>query len=162
MILALGAMVLLSLVIINVNKNAMYTEDAMYDSSFGILATSLATSVIEDASRKHYDDKTDTIYIDKLIELTPVNKLGIDAGETANDPTTFDDFDDYNNYEKIDDSMPSAIFRITAKVHYVDPVTPDVALTSTGWHKRIDVVVSSKFMRDTIKHSAVYSYWNFY
>ncbi len=52
MLLALGAMILLTILITNVNKNSLFTEDVMYDSNFGITATSIATSVIEDASQE--------------------------------------------------------------------------------------------------------------
>ncbi len=56
MILALGAMILLTILILNTNKTTMATEDVMYDSNFGITATSIASSIIEDASKKRFDN----------------------------------------------------------------------------------------------------------
>ena len=47
MILALGAMILLTILITNVNKNSLNTEDVMYDSNFGITATSIASSLLK-------------------------------------------------------------------------------------------------------------------
>ncbi len=162
MILALGAMVLLSLIIINVNKTSLFTEDTMYDSSFGILATSLASSVIEEASRKHFDENSMIAQLSSTTDLTSVGGLGRESGENVNDPTTFDDFDDYNNYARVDSSMPSAIFNVSSKVCYVDPLYPDIEYTTKQtWHKKIMVTISSAFMRDTIKQSSVYSYFNF-
>ncbi len=55
MILALGAMILLTILILNTNKTTLATEDVMYDSNFGITATSIASSIIEDASKKRFD-----------------------------------------------------------------------------------------------------------
>lgn len=159
MMLALGALVLLSLVIINVNKTSVYTEDAMYDSSFGILANSLGASVIEEASHKHFDENTDTIYVNNLVNLTAIGALGPDAGET--DVTKYDDFDDFNGYTRIDNSMPSAVFKISAAVKYVDPLYPDQSITKTSWHKKITVTVTSDYMKDTIRQSSIFSYWNF-
>ncbi len=60
-LLSLAAMILLSLVIITVSKNSLYTEDVMYNSNFGITATSIASSIIEDASKKRFDN---IFYID--------------------------------------------------------------------------------------------------
>ncbi len=56
MILALGAMILLTILITNTNKNSLNVEDVMYDSNFGITATSIASSIIEDASKKRFDN----------------------------------------------------------------------------------------------------------
>jgi hypothetical protein len=163
MILALGAMVLLSMVIINFNKTSMSTDDVMYDSNFGITASSIAASVIEDATKKRFDN---IFYIDSSTVydvnfFTPANELGIESsqGEILTDPFTFNDFDDYKGYSTVDSTMPTAIFDILCDVNYVEALAPDVPVNHQTWHKKITVKVSSKFMRDTIMMSSIYSYW---
>jgi hypothetical protein len=166
MILALGAMILLTILITNVNKNSLHTEDVMYDSNFGITATSIASSIIESATKLKFDNVTDTIALDPnkagdLNLLTTPGVLGPEAGEDPNDPSTFNDFDDFDEYTAADSSMPSAIFNIYCKVGYVDPATPDVVFNSRTYHKKITVKVWSESMKDTMYQSNIFSYWYF-
>lgn len=163
MILALGAMILLTILITNVNKSSLYTEDIMYDSNFGITATSIASSIIEDASKKRFDN---IFYIDSSTVTNPSDftspaNLGIDSGEVAGDPRTFNDFDDYNNYSGVDSTMPSAIFDYICRVHYVKDNALDDSSNTQTFHKKITVRVWSISMKDTIVMSSIYSYWNF-
>jgi hypothetical protein len=163
MILALGALILLTLLITNVNKNSLYTEDTMYDSNFGITATSIATSIIEDASRLRFDQRfyvdSSTVYDPSF--FTSAGDLGPETGEDPNDPKTFNDFDDYNNYSGIDSTMPTAIFNFSCSVCYVNDNALDDSTTTQTYHKKITVRVWSASMKDTIVMSSIYSYWNF-
>ncbi len=70
MLLALGAAILLSITIFITNRNTLLTEDVLYDSNFGITANSIGTSIIEDASKKKFDEVTDTMAITKTLPLT--------------------------------------------------------------------------------------------
>ena len=122
MILALGAMILLTILITNVNKNSLNTEDVMYDSNFGITATSIASSVIEDASKKRFDN---IFYVDSSTvydptNFTPAADLGVETGEVITDAKTFNDFDDYDGFTGVDSTMPSAIFNYSCTVNYVN------------------------------------------
>ena len=163
MILALGAMILLTILITNVNKNSLYTEDVMYNSNFGITATSIASSVIEDASKKRFDNifyvDSSTVYSPTY--FTPAANLGVDSGEVITDPKTFNDFDDYNGYTAIESSMPTAIFNIACRVCYVNDNALDDSVNTQTFHKKITVRVWSVFMQDTMVMSSIYSYWNF-
>jgi hypothetical protein len=169
MFLALGAVILLSIVIMNTNKNSLHTEDVMYDSNFGITATSIASSIIEDASKKSFDNNfyyavhpdSPATKVTNANDFTPPADLGIDSGEDINDPTTFNDFDDYNNYTAVDSTMPSAIFNISCRVYYVNSNNLDGISMSPDFHKKISVKVWSVSMKDTIVMSSIYSYWNF-
>ncbi len=160
MILALGAMILLTILITNVNKNSLNTEDVMYDSNFGITATSIASSIIEDASKKYFDNYSDTTGAAiNINDLTAPDDLGIETGEDLTDPRTFNDFDDYKNYAKTENSMPTAIFHLSCDVYYVDLSDPDLKVNYRTWHKKITVKVWSESMKDTISMSQIYSYW---
>ena len=172
MILALGAMILLTILITNVNKNSLNTEDVMYDSNFGITATSIASSIIEDASKKRFDEVSatfytngvgDTIYtnVTNPTDFTAAGNLGVDSGEDINNEKTFNDFDDFDGYSGIDSTMPSAIFDYSCAVHYVNDGDLDNTTNTQTFHKKITVRVWSRSMKDTIVMSSIYSYWNF-
>lgn len=159
MMLTMGAMALLSFLILQVNNNQLRAQDTMQNAKFGLLAISLASSVIEDASKKAFDEATVNNSVAAVSSLTAVSKLGPESGETYD---TFDDFDDYNNYTKTDSSMPSAIFKIKCTVCYVNTNAPDVASSTQTWHKKITVAVSSKSTQDTVKLSQIFSYWSYF
>ncbi len=161
MILALGAMILLTITIQNINKKTLYTEDTMYNSNFGITATSIASSIIEDAGKKRFDNVfyTGDSVVTTASSFTPANALGVDSGEVASHPLTFNDFDDYDEYAAVDSTMPSAIYEISCSVSYVNRADPDVAITTQSWHKKITVRVWSVSMQDTITMSTIFSYW---
>lgn len=158
MFLTLGGMFLLSLLIVRTNNTFLTTGDVMYNTKFGVLAISLGTSMIEEASSKAFDATTDTMNVTSLNTLTAPSGLGPASGETHD---MFNDFDDYNNYIKIDTSMPAATFKVSCKVGYVEPTAPNNFVNYRTWHKKIVVTVTSPSMDDTIRVAQVYSYWFF-
>lgn len=158
MFLSICGVLLLSMLILRINNNFLTTDQVMDGSKFGVLAVSLGTSIIEEASGKAFDAVTDTNSVSTLTSLTAPSGLGPQSGEVY---PNFNDFDDFNNFVKIDSTMPSAIFKITCKVGYINTSNPDVFVNQRTWHKKIDVRVSSISMKDTIKLSSVFSYWHF-
>lgn len=159
MLLSIGALLLLSLTVLRVNNTILQTDSVMMDSKFGILATSIATSFIEKASKKAFDANTFEDAVSTLSELTPASGLGPASGETT--PETFNDFDDFNGYTEQITNLPSAIFDVSCTVCYTNPTNPDGKLTTQSWNKRMTVKVSSPSSQDTIKLSTIYSYWHF-
>lgn len=153
MLITIGAMVLLGLVVLRVSSGFLTTNTVMLETKFDVLAVSLATSVIEEATGKAFDENTDTSSVD-LVSL--LSTIGND-GETYPD---FNDFDDYHGFTKIDSTMPSAIFSLECEVGYIDPSNPELLKsTPKTWHKRLNVKVTSPSMTDTIKLSTIYSYF---
>lgn len=158
MLLTMGAMILLSTLILRVNNNFAVNTSTVYDSKFDILGTSIGASVIEEAMGKAFDEASSDTSASSLNDFTAPNKLGPETGEVY---PNFNDFDDYNGYTKIDSTMPSAVFKIACTVNYVDPSTPDVISNSITWTKRISVTVTSISMKDTVRLSSLFSYWYF-
>lgn len=156
LLLTLGGMILLTLTIINTNKSILITGDVINSTKFGILATSLAVSQLEEASSKAFDEKTETSGIDNVANMTAANLLGPETGETY---PNFDDFDDYNNFVKVDSTLPSAVYTIKCSVFYVQDTDPGTKVSTQTWHKTMQVMVYSPSMPDTIKMSTIYSYW---
>ena len=158
MLMTIGAMVLLSTLILRVNTNFAENSDTVYNSKYEILASSLGNSIIEEASGKAFDQVTTKNPISSLTGLTLPASLGLDSGEVY---PYFDDFDDYNNFTKIDSTLPSAVFKINCKVQYVTPDDLDGASLVCTWTKKITVTVTSISMADTVRLSSLYSYWVF-
>lgn len=158
MMLSIGAMLLLSTIMLRVNSSNMLNETLRDEAQFGVLATSLATSIIEEAVSKSFDEHSDSNSVSTLSELTLAANLGPENGETQQ---TFNDFDDFDGFSKVDSTMPSATFEINCSVGYVSSSNILVKSSNATWHKKIDVVVTSPFLRDTIVASSIFSYWSF-
>lgn len=154
--LTLGALMLLSFLALRMNTNLLSTEELMQNSKYGVLGISLATSIIEEANLKAFDEKSIDTSLTNVNGLTAVGSLGKESGETYPD---FDDFDDFNNYTRTDSTMPSAVFNIACEVVYVSSTNPEATSSSRTWHKKITVSVTSKNMTDTVRVSSVFSYW---
>lgn len=160
-LLTLAAMVIMTRIIGNVNNNLLIVQDVTITSKLQVLATSICTSIIEEASNKAFDEKTDTMAVYSVNSLSTT--LGKEAGEVY---PNFDDFDDYNNFTKVENSLPAATFYIKCRVDYVNPTTPNQISSTPTFHKRLTVNVTSPSMRlnnvqDTIRMSTVFSYWYF-
>ncbi len=156
MLLSLGALILLSTMVLRFNRTILTSDDVMYNSKFNVLASSLCTSLIEEAKGKAFDKATDSTAVNNLNQLSAV--LGPETGETYED---FNDFDDFNGLVKVDSTMPSAVFYVTSKVTYIDASDPNKVSTNPTWRKAITVTVMSPSMSRSVQMSSIYSYWYF-
>lgn len=150
------AMMLLSAIMLRVNTSNLSNESVRDQAQYGVLATSIATSIIEDAQSKSFDHSTDTNSVNLLTQLSSV--LGPEGGETEE---TFNDFDDYNGFTKRDSTMPSAVFDIACEVVYVSSNDIEGFSNNRTWHKKMNVTISSPFSPDTFRTSSIFSYWFF-
>ena len=150
------AMMLLSAIMLRVNTSNLTNESVRDQAQYGVLATSIATSVIEEAQSKSFDHNTDTNSVKLLTQLSSV--LGPEGGETEE---TFNDFDDYDGFTRRDSTMPSAIFDIACEVVYISSSNIEGFSTSRTWHKKMNVIISSPFSPDTFRTSSIFSYWFF-
>lgn len=155
MLITIGALALLSIVILRVNNNFLSTSTVLMENKFGVLAVSIGTSILEEAKGKSFDHNTDTMAVTSLASLT---SIGPESGEV--DPL-FNDFDDYDGLVRHDSTMPSAPFKIECDVNFINPDNPDGTTASKTWHKKLTVMVTSDFMTDTIRLSSIYSYFYF-
>ncbi len=155
MLITIAALMLLSLVVLRVNNGFLSTNTVMMESKFGVLAVSLATSMIEEANGKAFDHNTDSNAVTSTTELS---SLGPESGEVY---PNFNDFDDYDNLFRVDSTLPSAVFQIMCDVDYVTSANPEAVSGSKTWHKKITVAVTSESMTDTVKMSTIYSYFYF-
>lgn len=161
--LAMGAMMLLSFLVLRFNSIHLTSAQASYNSKFGIVATSLANSLIEEAKDKAFDAVAldTTKLIDDASDFSTT--LGKEGAEVYPD---FDDFDDYNNLYHLDSlslrnpqTGAATNFEIRAKVEYVSDANPDVKSGIKTYHKKMTVSVFSSAMMDTVKLATVFSFW---
>jgi hypothetical protein len=80
--MAVGAMLLLSLTILGLNSRFLSTSNVLYNTKFGILAVSLGTSIIEEANSKAFDLAGADDAISDVNQLTSPGGLGPAGGET--------------------------------------------------------------------------------
>jgi len=163
MLLTLSALVLLSLVVLRVTNGFLNTNNILMETKFGVLSVSLATSILEEAMGKAFDEKT---AYEGVAEVTSdLSTIGPD-GETY---PNFDDFDDFNNLSfstydtTISNShfarMYSAEYIVLCKVGYINTDNPDQFTSTKTWHKKISVRVTTPSSTDTVEMSTVYSYF---
>ena len=157
-LLSVGAMMLLAVMILRVNNTILTTNSVLLETKFGVLATSLATSILEEATGKAFDQKTYDNSLSNVNDLTSPSALGPGNGETY---AIFNDVDDYNGFTKVDSTLPSALFYLSTKVEYVSPINPNVAVNYKTWHKKVSVTVTTPSSQDTFKLSTVVSYFFF-
>jgi len=186
--LTIMAMLLMGRLILMVNENNANMGEAVKMSEYRITATSLATSYLEDATGKEYDEKTLPPYDPPTVSAStctaPIS-LGKDVGEVY---PNFDDFDDFNGLDRQDTlrdltgKIITAIYHVVGKVQYVkisgSTLVPETAVLT--YTKRFTVTVASPSIlmdnysyalkppegapaptnvQDTLVFSTVYSYW---
>jgi hypothetical protein len=162
-ILSLGAIILLSIASLSMNRGFDANDAVMRNSKYAVMATSVASSIIEEATSKAFDETTSDSLITTLSGLTVPGKIGLDAGESY---STMNDFDDYNGYTRLDTidaggALNKIVFSTTCSVCYVNPSSPDLAQYTQTWYKKIIIRVSSPAMTDTIRQDFVFSYFRF-
>ncbi|MEW5798758.1 MAG: hypothetical protein AB1728_07095 [Bacteroidota bacterium] len=170
-LLTIMALMLMGRLILTVNRTTLdtgYTKDI---AEYRITATSLGTSLLENANSLAFDEATvDTFLLESEINsLTVSGSFGADGGETSY--SLFDDIDDYHNYERIDTLSNSAIFKTKGKVEYLDISGSTLSTTtSKKFNKLITVYVTSDYLvdyavdppkPDTLVFRSVFSYWYF-
>lgn len=162
-ILTIGAITLLMVIMLGVNTNNLQTMTFLQDTKFGVLATSLGTSIIEEANAKAFDLATADSADSNVNHLTSPIGLGPAPGEKY---PYFNDVDDFNGFKDTISNMKSAKYFVKCQVYYVDPFASgtEKKVNYRTWHKKISVFITSPSMndgRDTVKVSSIYSYWYF-
>jgi hypothetical protein len=166
MMLTICALILFGTTVFTVNRNNLNNGTILRQTELGIYAVSLATSFIQRASEMDFDENTvgGLLYITTpmLREpsipatwLTATGNLGIETNastrnktgpqEWAGKDTSFDDFDDYNNFQR--DTLIADVdsFHVAASVSYVNQ--DGSAAATITWQKQMDISVSSTVNR---------------
>lgn len=158
MLLTIGAVILMGLTVITVNATFSQHGMVLERTEVGVYATSLATSVIQEATGKAFDEATVDSVVATTGDFTHPGNLGPESGESY---PAFDDFDDYNGMVRTVDMQGTDIFTIMTSVQYVQDSNPSSMSVNRTYHKRIDIAVAGSLSADTVRMSSIYSYWSF-
>jgi hypothetical protein len=184
MLLVLVALVVLGALILQSNSIILSSTEALTSSEIDASAISLATSVMEEASGKLFDEVITDTAVSALTDPGQLSAtLGPDGGERFRDTTgthpAFNDFDDYNGLFVVfkstnpSDAAPTpgadwefAIpdlrgkFYVHVSVSYVQPGSLDVPAAGCTWHKKMTMTVTSPSSAGTVVLPWVMSFWN--
>lgn len=158
MLLTIGAVILMGLTVITVNATFSQHGMVLERTEVGVYATSLATSIIQEATGRAFDEQTVDTVVAATSDFTHPSNLGPESGETY---PAFDDFDDYNGMVRTVDVQGTDIFTVRATVRYVQDSSPSTVSTNRTYHKRIDIAVAGSLSADTVRMSSIFSYWSF-
>ena len=153
-LLTVGALILLTFVILNYNRSLSENEDFLNETRFGLETMALATSIIEEASQLPFDEMS---WDSTIIEKLPTD-LGPDYGET--NYATFDDFDDFNNYAIAETTMQN-IYSVSCKVNYVSATYPDSVSVGRTYFKKLKVTIRNTLSNDSLSMNYVHGFWFF-
>lgn len=151
---AIGAMLILSLIVLRMNNTILTTDEIVLDSKLGVLGTSIGTSIIEEASKLPFDENTKS---DPVLNVSSLTTFPF-VREVS---TVYDDFDDYHNHTQTD-TIYSIPFNSRCTVNYINAGDLNGTTTSKTWHKKLTIRITTPFSPgDTLTLSTVYSYWYF-
>lgn len=162
MLLTIGAIMLLGTIILSTNRTLHSNSQLLLKTGYGIEEVSLATSIIEEAQGKAFDEHSDTSKVTKPNKMTPPGLLG----QENNDPNDLNDFDDYNGLGhggRMDTfRLSTGTYCVKTQVYYVNAKDLDHKSDQATYSKRLDVWVWNRVdSTSVIKMSTIYSYWYF-
>jgi hypothetical protein len=141
MLQTMGALVLLSLLILNANRAVLGNTRTVYTGQYASTAISIAQSYILEATVKEYDQKTIGLPLAKNVTQFSTT-LGPETGETS--IGKFNDVDDYDGYTSMitTPTDPLTAYQVSFTVEYVDENDYAVVCSNPTFYKRITVSVT--------------------
>ncbi len=141
MLQTIGALGLLSLLILNANRAVLGNTRTVYTGQYASTAISIAQSYILEATMKEFDQKT----IGQPLINDPTKfstTLGPDASETS--ISKYNDIDDYNGYTTIvtTPTDPLTAYQVNCTVDYVNESDFSSISSVQTFFKRITVSVT--------------------
>jgi hypothetical protein len=187
-VLAILALVVITYLVISANRMVTQSlQDELVGEAYN-QAGEIANDVINEALKKKFDDpkvlhrffdwnsfsyKYYYIYDNNMYESSTSNFTAPPLGPTGTEKTTvtlpdrapfksisgYDDFDDYNNYQRIVDTPVMTGFVVNCTVSYVSSSDLTTPVTSATYIKRLVVKVSQpKYLTDTLSFSTIMTY----
>lgn len=147
--LSIGAMALLALISLRFNATLLENRTTEIENKVYLTAFSLADDLIEEIKQKAFDEETVEWKAIATEDLTAFEKFAPevrDAGENEN-PSTWDDIDDYNGYSKSISLPHVENYTVTSTVEYVSAADQDVVSSTQTYFKRVTVKVSSPVLK---------------
>ncbi len=155
-LLTIASILLITVLLINVHRSTGDKILTTYTNESFIAGTSIAQSLIDEMSIKSFDEQTIEYPALEVDNLTSSGFLGPDPGEDSRE--SFDDVDDYNQYEETISNDRMGEFNITISVSYVDRDNLEIISSSKTFTKNITVSVTNYNLPITLVVSRVIGY----
>lgn len=166
--LSAGALVLLTVMVINAHRMIVYSADDARVADAIQVGVDIAQSLIDEISQKMYDENYDPTKSQGTKEFTASSSLGPDAGESFLLPDveapsfksigSYDDVDDYQGYQRTVDKGGFAAFQVSIQVFYVQDADPEVATTSKTYTKKAVLTISHETYSTPITFTTILTY----
>jgi len=158
-IFAIGALILLSTVVLSVNSTIVNQQGWSVGTEAIITGTAISQALIEEITVKRFDEEYPSYWFcDDSSNFTLSDSLGPDkvpipSGQAEVADTSFNDIDDYNNFTKTVNTEKLGDFNLKCNVYYVDN---NFAKTNNrSFYKQIDVIVKNQYIPSSdTSHSA--------
>ena len=170
-ILTILALIVITYLVLSANRVVTQSlQDELKGEAFN-QAGEIANDIISEAMSKSFDDPSGVynsglyLYYRKPSDFTPPSKLG---PERTGVPTpdiypyksiTWDDFDDYDGYQRIVDTPIMKGFVVNCTVTYVDTINLITPVNIQTYCKRLVVKVTQPtYLPDTLFFSTIMTY----
>lgn len=155
MFLAVGAMVILTLLTMTINNSVLNSSSVSAESEYTITGNGVLQGLVEEIRSKPFDVVLVSNPDAGVQDFTAPGGLGPMYGETY---PNFNDLDDFNN-QTITISTPRVgDYTARCTVAYVNPDAPETAVGYRTHSKRVSVTMTNPFMKDTLRAMYVASY----
>jgi hypothetical protein len=167
--LTIGALILLTNILLNFYGTVASTGDSIASGQDGILATTLTTSYTELAQGCAFDQVTDSSDIAFQNPSAMTLHMGRDPGEDSLSIYECNDFDDFNDLS-LEQTVTGSNRRYRSKfsVYYVDPANLELKSSTQTFVKRMDIKTWRVFppptatdIIDTLRTSLIMGYFHF-
>lgn len=149
--LAIGGLVLFSLISLRFNSAALDNKSYELENKVVLTAFSLGDDLIEEMKVKSFDQATRNFPATKVSLLTPTASLG-------KEDALYDDLDDYNGYHKLITAPHAEDYTVDCKVEYVQAGSPDTPSSTQTFYKRAIVTVGSPYLKHSVQLFFVFTH----
>ena len=175
-ILATGALIVLTILVISANRMIVQSQQDEYRAIAVNQASEIASAIMNEALSKQFDENSTVPYYQSPSEFTDASALGPDGyseiyfvpkpdtsrilyASSFRSMKYYNDFDDYNGYWRKVDTPTLKGYLAKCTVTYVDSSNFNSIITTKGYFKRIVVTVEqSMYLEPPISFSAVKTY----
>ena len=144
-LLTIGALMLLSSLILSLNNAILGRDLVSYESEATLTAISIGQSLLEEVRTRAFDENTvPPKRASSPADLTYPGSIGIDDGEVGTED--FDDIDDYAGFERSVTTTRFGDFKQAVRVYYVRNTNLADSSSFPTFLKRIDVEVWNAYV----------------
>jgi len=164
--LSAGALVLLTILVINAHRLVVQSGDAAVAAEAAQVGIDLAQSLLDEIQTKKFDQFSDDSGYQPASEFTAPASLGPGAGESFTLPDTvlyrsigkYNDVDDYHGYSRLASIGQFQGYQLSVTVVYVQDDDPDQVVGYRTYTKRVQVTVSNTSYFKDMTFTAIVSY----